>query len=336
MSLHTGYTVTRVVDRRKGVACKICEDHEMPVDAYGNRAKVAVFSKGAIARLNPGQFYEQYINACSRDISNDIRFIMGRGDLVPVETDEMRANCLASCPQHLLNSSDPLEVAIQHLMGYLAIASPRLHTEFVEQFQNPNAYSIKETIINEILKDGIYTLIPSDSKHINPDLFIALKEYRPPNKSPVTFKSENGDYVTTVGDCLIGEIYYIVLEKLDNKPMGISGPVKGHHGLPAKQTKSTKHGRPSKEQPNRTFGESEIRSCVSVTPYNQTAMLLDMATNANTQKRLFTEIVTCENPMKIDTIYKEGQELGGRPKAFVQHLTECAGIRFFSPDYEEE
>ncbi|RLD69344.1 MAG: cell division protein FtsZ, partial [Bacteroidetes bacterium] len=42
-------------------------------DAAGNTADIVVLVIGAVKRLNPGQFYEQYINACSREMGTWVR-----------------------------------------------------------------------------------------------------------------------------------------------------------------------------------------------------------------------------------------------------------------------
>jgi hypothetical protein len=151
-------------------------------------------------------------------------------------------------------------------------------------------------------------------------------EFRPPNKSQVTYRDVSGRLVTTVEPILVGEEDVIVLDKLDHKPMAVSGIRRQHHGFPAVENKSTKHSTPSKEQPPKIIGESEARTAAAVMGGDAVSELLDVTTNPETHRRTAAAIFEAENPMDIaDLVDRENPSTGGRSIQFIKHVLSCAG-----------
>jgi hypothetical protein len=278
----------------KGVICRVTKSEDMPVDAFGNRVDIIIYSKGSISRLNPGQFYEHFINACSRDVTLDIKAMIGTGDR---------------------------KGALKHLLEYLRIASPRSY-ELID-FDNQEEL---DDLLDRACKYGIYVFAPSDDKDLGIATFFKLMEFRPPNKSQVTYRDVSGRLVTTVEPILVGEEDVIVLDKLDHKPMAVSGIRRQHHGFPAVENKSTKHSTPSKEQPPKIIGESEARTAAAVMGGDAVSELLDVTTNPETHRRTAAAIFEAENPMDIaDLVDRENPSTGGRSIQFIKHVLSCAG-----------
>jgi len=278
----------------KGVICGVRETEDMPVDDFGNRADVLVYGKGAVARLNPGQFYEHYINAVARDVAGDIRTMMDAG-----QNDR----------------------AWEHFRTLVACTS----TVMEENIQDLSEAE-KLEVLDSIYDKGIYLVIRADDEKLCPELYRKLKAFRPPNKSPVTYTTRTGERVRTKDPVLIGTKFMIVLDKLDHKPMAVSGILRQHHGLPAVQNKTTKHSTPSKEQPPRVIGETELRSLVSVIGGDAAAETMDLATNPESHRMAVNSIILSDRPSDIECLVDRSVvPIGGRPIKFVRHIAACAG-----------
>ena len=279
----------------KGVVCQIMEDEDMPVDEFGNRADLVVYGKGAVARLNPGQFYEQFINACSRDITLDVKAMMDKGDM---------------------------EGAWNHFIRYLQIAAPK-QLELLDV----NDPETRDETLKGIYKDGIYLFIPADDPNFGINIYQKMMEFRPPNKSKVTYTDVMGVRRTTVKPVLIGAMQTVVLEKIDHKPMAVSGILRQHHGLPAVQNKSTKYTRPTKEQAPRVIGETESRTLSAIIGGDAVANLIDLAGNPTTHRESISALYTAENPAKVpNAVDRDKNPPNGRAIAFVKHVLKCAGV----------
>ena len=268
----------------------------MPIDDFGVRADILVYGRSAIARLNPGQLYEQYINAASRDISNDVRELMNKG-----KEDE----------------------AISHLLEYYKITSPPLAVKLVACSHQAGRKHLEDVYAN-----GIYLHIPADNDWISIDIYAQIQNFRPVNVSPVTYTNSLGQKVRTRADVLIGPKYMIVLEKSDSKSMASSGSRLQHHGLPAPTNRNTRNATPTKQQASRAFGESEVRIIGAVIGGYAVAHLVDLTTNPAVHRQVVENIMLSKNPAKIKSVVDRNVlKLGNsRPVAFNAHLLECLGV----------
>lgn len=278
----------------KGVVCKVRKDSDMPVDDFGNRADILVYEKGAIARLNPGQFYEQFINMCSRDITLDVREMMSKGKV---------------------------EEAWQHLLTYYKIAAPKM-VELIDH----DDLNERDAILQSVVNNGIYLYIPANDPNLGINIYEEMMAFRPPNVSCLTYTTVNGDKIRTASPIMIGEMDIIVLDKADHKPMSVSGILRQHHGLAAVENKGTKHSTPSKEQPAKVIGETEARTAAAVMGGEAVAELMDYVNNPESHREIVRKIFTAENPSSIDNIIDRDKiPRGTRALAFVKHVAECAG-----------
>jgi len=280
----------------KGVECVILPDDQMPTDDFGNVADVCVYGRSAIARLNPGQLYEQYINAASRDITLDVKAMMDKGDM---------------------------DGAAIHLLKYYEIASPPMADLFRKLKGNKrNAH------LETVYRDGIYLHIPADNDWTTIDLYRKMEEFRPVNISPVTYTNSAGNRVRTKSEVLIGGKYMIVLEKSESKSMACTGPRLQHHGLPASSSRATRYSTPTKEQAPRVYGESEGRALSGSIGSTATAHLIGLTTNPAVHREVVKNILMAENPSDIPMVVdREKFPLGNeRACAFVNHLLNSQGV----------
>ena len=281
----------------KGVECEIVPDEEMPTDDFGNVSDVVVYGRSAIARLNPGQLFEQYLGASMRDISLDIKQMVENG-----------------------NSNG----AWDFLLGYLKIASPP-QAEVCSQLNSRE----RKDYLEGVCQKGLYLHCPADADWITIDTYDDLQAYRPVNESPVTYTNSAGAKVRTNLPALIGGKYMIVLEKSDSKPMACAGSRVQHHGLPAVATKNTRNSTPTKEQPPRVWGESEVRALSATIGGAAVANILDYTTNPNTHKAITRSVFGAKDPSNIKSLVDRNEiPLGkARPQAHVRHQLLCYGIK---------
>lgn len=286
------------MDRRKGVICKVRPRAEMPVTEDGRQVDIIVYAKGAAARLNPGQFFEHYINATGYYIHKDMVEMIDGGKI---------------------------DKAWNHFMNFLEIVAPDMHR---------NALTLTPTersqTIEKIYDHGIYLTIPAGSPHMTIENMMRMRAYRAPLKTRLTYTNLVGRVETTRVPVLVGAMQYMVLDKLDHKPMAISGVLRQHHGLPAAQNKSTKYLRPTKENPPRVGGENEVRSFVSIMGGDAAAEYRNVSANPEAHRIAVRRIYMAENPAAVPSVYDRPEpgmpaQHPARSLQVVRHIDECAG-----------
>jgi hypothetical protein len=290
----------KISDRHgsKGVICKKLPDRYMPVDKDGNRADVISFAKASVSRLNPGQFYEHYINAASRDMSKWIR-----------------ENYSPTSHEFVWN----------RLLAYYAAAAPeqydimiKLYTTFQEQSDH----------INSIIKDGIYLFISPTSEHIDPSILGKIETVIKPTYDRVSYMDSTGQVWLTKDKVLIGIKDMIVLEKTDLKPMAISSPCLQHHGLISANNKETRNSHPSKQQSTRVFGETETRLYAATMGGRVMAELMDMANNPESHRMVCQNIMRTEQPINMQKAVDRNLVPLGKSRilSYLNHMLFCAGV----------
>lgn len=213
----------------KGVICKIIKTEDAPIDAIGNRADVIGFARSSVARLNDGQFYEQHISACVRDLSFWVKTNYGQLD----------------------NS-----VLWERVLSFYKIVAPEQYNAAVNMYATA-------TDINEHLKtivdDAIYLLIPANAEHINYDIIAKLDNIIKPCYGPITYVDANNETVVTEDKLFIGVQQMMILEKSDQRPTAISTAPLQSHGLLAGSSKVTRNSYASRVQTTKNYSETETR-----------------------------------------------------------------------------
>lgn len=228
----------------------------MPIDAAGNRADAAAFFRSGVARLNPSQFYDQYINAASRDLGSWIRI------------------------NYNLISND---VLWDRLMAYYAVAAPLTYKLVSENYLSNKD---KEEHLLSIVNDAIYLTIPADNEHVTPEIFDKIEAVISPTYGPVTYRDLSGEFITTKDNVFIGVQQMIILEKTELNPMAVSSGVLQHHGLLAGGSKSSRTGYASKVQTTKVFSETEVRLYAAYLGGYIAAMLLTMNNSPEVHKMI--------------------------------------------------
>lgn len=281
----------------KGVFCGILPREHMPVDDFGNRADVLIYFRSGMARLNTGQFYEQYINGWYECIAKDCAKLLSAGK-------EKEAKNL--------------------LLEAWKIISPPMY----EEHQKTGSEKELSMILKNIAFNGDrYLHIPADNTWVDLKMVDRTEQLRPVDISPVTFVNMHGQTVRTDAPVLIAAKYMIILEKSDSKPMACSGPRRNHYGSPAPLNKRTKWSTPTSEQPARVISEDDGREFTAVT--NIGPHIQDMANNQASYREGVRTIMRSHDPANIEKpIDRDKYPIGyARNIGFVKHSLEVTGVQ---------
>lgn len=272
----------------------------MPINHEGVRAEVIGDGDSTIKRMNVGRPYEQYVNATTHMVSNNVRRMMDAKDF---------------------------EAAWSYLKDYYTTASPLMGELVDETLTNEDAI---EAHLNSVYRDGAYLYLPPHSPTIGHQQIIDLKERFPIDIRPVTYISSNGDQVTTKDPILIATTYMILLEKTGDDWAAVSSIRRQHHGVPAKLTNVDKYSMPWREQPLRFIGEAEGRLLGGVMGGEFLSEAIEMSNSPELSKKIARNILTSQTPSRIDEVYDRltARRGSSRSLEFVNHIHQCSGVHF--------
>lgn len=272
----------------------------MPVDEAGRRADFVMDSDSTIKRMNLGRMYEQYINATSDTVTEQVRAIVADGKQ---------------------------KQAWDYLLGYYEIISPKMADALKDGVVKPEEH------LKEIVEDGIYLYLPTDNEISYMDAVRELRVKYPTTLGPVTYRGRSGRMVKTTRPVLIGSLYIMLLEKTGNDWSGVSSTKLQHFGIPAKLTNNDKHSAPGRQSPVRFLGETEVRLLSAFVGSDLVADLLDQSNNPSVHKEIVYNLLKAENVSNIDQIIDRRKHPLGKSRAlvFLRHMLQCAGIELKTP-----
>jgi hypothetical protein len=173
-------------DGAKGVIADVWEDEDMPVDEYGVRADIVISPESVFNRMNPAQFYEQFLNrACT------------------LMTDRVRNG-------HYGNEMDSFNKVIEFLTDIRPVWAETV-MELIQSDED------KLTFVDTVVMEGIYLVIPPFCKEITPAKINFLVDKWEIGITPVTYTSHYGGTpkkITTVDPVCIGSKYIYLLGKI--------------------------------------------------------------------------------------------------------------------------
>jgi len=299
----------------KGVIVDIWPDENMPVDKHGVRADLIMDGISVVKRLNVGQLYEQYINATSDMVSRNLKQMVSAG------------------------TKKAMMAGWDYLLRYYQIVSPLMYDVVVREIKTPDD---KQRHLDNVLNDCIYLYLPPNSPNMGLDLLNGkegglVNEY-PLDFGPVAYTGRSGVPCVTKDPIIIGSKYVMLLEAVPDNWSSVSTAKLQHHGIPAKLTMADKNAAPTREQPVRIAGESEVRLFNAAMGPEVTADILDGSNSPSTHKSIIRNILEAGNPSNIDEIVDRIKVPRGnsRPVRYVEHILQCAGIAFNSTEYDHE
>lgn len=285
----------------KGVVCDIVPDDDMPIDAAGNRAEMMMDGLSTVKRMNVSRLIEQYVNACSRELTTRIRGMVERG-----ESKEEINNLL---------------------LPYYQIINPKM----IDLVSTKGM--VTDSHLKEVIENGIYLWIPPDNEPEPMDVIRSLRKHYPPVFDQIEYRGMSGNKVKSALPILIGSMYIILLEKTGRNWAAVSSSKLSHFGIPAKLTSADRNAAPGRNQPIR-FGESEARLFTAFVGGQATADIFDRTNNPAVRKVVVERLLREDKPTNIDTIVDRGQYPtgNGRILSLIRHFGSCAGWKFTQID----
>lgn len=319
----------------KGVICHIAEPHEMPVDSQGNRADIIMSGESTVSRMNPGRKYEQFLNACGREVQvNHICKELG------IKPKQMSDTDLQTKLEVVERQQPQLFDRIWgRLMRLYEIVSP---AHMAVWFRDGEYRRPRTEHMTYIINHGVHFYFPTDNPVEMVDMVNQLQEEINPVFGPVDYIGYSGKKVRTVDNVRIAPVYMLLLEKIADDWTAVASGKVQHLGVLAPVSSSDKFSTPTRTQPIRAWGESEVRIAVSYIGAPFVAEKHDRDNNPATHKELLINLLNADRPTDVPCLVdRKKHPLGGsRPLMLVKHIMECGGIRFawkpFQPHWEKD
>ena len=301
----------------KGVICRVLPDECMPTDKNGVRADIITDSAATISRMNIGRAYEAYLGSVSRD-------------------NKQKLISFFHCKygNDFLNKLTKSDVTYfyNYVKGLYSLINPDM-VEFLDSLN-------KDELVNhlrEIVTDNMYFYYPANNELNITDVIDSIEnsEYKPLNEK-VVYVDELGRTVETDEKIRIGQLYFMVLEKIANTYSAVSSSKVNNFGFPIKGTNYDKFKYPHSLTPTKTLGETEVRilSSLSGNEHNgleTVAELIDLTLNPISHKLMIKNILerdaAFDPNFNIDrTVVPYGNT---KSLSILTHIFNAAGFDFF-------
>lgn len=288
----------------KGVICHIRPDHLMPMLPDGRHADICAASTSSVHRMNPGRNAEQELNISLYQMRQTIRDIY---------------------------EASGYQTAYDALLDYYEVVSPAYYKIIHEGINTPE--DIK-THLDDFIYNRTSIYLPYGSVRTGTEHSLALNEKYPVKPTKITLFDLDGTAHESKNEFMVGEMYFVRLEKIGENWASTSVPRRQVHGIISKLSFNTKHRLPYRDQAIR-FGETETRSMLAVCESAFVATQFAMANNQEMCNEAVKTILTAEKPSCIPELV-DYSRIGDYPSVAVErikHLMECYGLAY---DYVDE
>ena len=298
----------------KGVIVQIKPNHEMPyIEANGDRiyADVVMDPAAVTSRMNPGRIFEQYFNGMSRKTQYEMRKIL---HFKPFE----------QC------KDKEIEEAFNILLGLLKI----IGTEQYEEYRQLTDKQLIKEIVRECVEEEVYILYRVSSVKRPSEIIIESQNtIYAPTMNSVKLKID-GKEVDTNYQTIIAPIYTIILDKTGETFLSTASSKINHFGIPVGVNASNKYSYPWRNSSTRIVSETEKRLFTAYTGTKFSAELSDRASNIETHKIIYKNILDAPIPTNIDNVIdRTKHEIGETaPMEIVYNLINSAGLDIIEVD----
>jgi hypothetical protein len=318
----------------KGVFVKVLPKEDMPVDDQGNRAHLVVDPGATISRMNITRLYEQFYNACSRDLTKEFCAFFGvawpdvRGQKLDI-ADKVRIKRMFA------NTFAGVSDVWARFLRYIEIVSPRLHPYYSTVVSSTHEKMAEHMI--SILEDGIYVYIPPDNEAEPTHVLRKLKAEFMPFIGQLTYRGNSGKIRRTKESILIGSMYIMVLEKTGSDWSAVSSGKLQNFGVLSQISNQDKHSSPIRLQAIRAWGETETAIGVSYMGPYVMAEIKDRNNNILSHRFAVMNLLQAKTPTNVPVLVDRSKiPLGNdRSLVLVEHFAFCAGWEFTYNPYKE-
>ena len=240
----------------KGTVCVIMDDEDMPVDDFGIRADVVVAAISVFNRMNPSQWYLQFVTRTAEMVRRKMESIV---KVNPTENSYLEAYSL--------------------MLDFLNDCNPH----WAEKVNNDHPQiQDKIELVKESIADKIYINIPPFTKGIDQNWVIKMRDKYNVVKTPVEFNLTMPDgtkqHIRTKKPVMIGSEYIIKLYKQPHQRVSGIGYVNQYRS-PIRPSALAKAQYPFSLTPIR-LGEDEIRNIVMTSGAEVAAHILGVYANS--------------------------------------------------------
>lgn len=294
---------------------KIIPDDRMPVDEYGVRAEIIGDPISVFNRMNPGQWYEQYINRIAElGVTNPIREKYNRLHGKFSDADVQDAFNLATALMFDVNPN---------------------YAELVNNMHN--TLDKRRELVMDIIREGMFIQVSPFQNNIDEKFILTLEDKWKIKKTKVTWIHTRSDgtevKVTSRKPILIGEEYWHLLHKMPHMRCSSIGYV-NQYRTPIKPNSLAKSQFPYSQTPIR-LGEDEIRNIVMVAGPETAAKLLgEYANNFEAVSQLANHLLNDKHPGKLKSIEMNTDEIiqGNAIVNVTKHMFSTFGVELTSDD----
>ena len=307
----------------KGVIVRVTPTEDMPIDENGERVHIIMNDLSTTNRINPGRFYEQYLNASGAMITRRLRKWLGI-----TEEERMKMDPVDIYEELVARfSDDEINKQYEYVFGFYEIVSPpmarkceKLHAQVRRRAEH----------LAHLIDDGMYIMFPLSNPVHRPTMIRLLKKHYPAQKTKLTFRGYDGKMKTTKNNILVGSMYFLVLEKTAEDWNSVASAKLQVHGTPARLTKFDKDSAPGRQNVTKALGEAEVRSLAAYCGGIVVAELCDINNNPVAHKSQYRSVLTAEKPTDIEVSVDRNKipKGGHRARQFLEHNMLCAGRRF--------
>lgn len=312
-----GFKVTGI-QGDKGVLVNIVPDEDMPMNANGVRAEIVMDPNSTISRMNASRKYEQAINAAARDMVIDFGKQLGTNKYHQKLTLQEKMNI-----ENAWRANDPkIKALFERLVGFYDTTD---QGQAALRRSLNSEQQLKHFI--HVLENGVYLQITGEQELEPVDMLRGIKRNYMPMKSPVRYRSLNGEFVYTRNSFIIGEMYIMLLEKTGDDWTAVSSSKFQNFGVIAKLTNKDKYSQPTRNQAIRGGGEAEIRIILSYCGPFFAAEFLDRNSSIVSHRVACETVLSAPVPTNIPVIIdRKKVPLGkARPMQLVKHIGYCCG-----------
>lgn len=317
----------------KGVVVKVVPTEDMPIDEQGNRVHVIMDGGATVSRQNLGRLYEQFYNAASRDVVKSLCDVFNVPHPPIPHGQKLNLAEKMKVEEAFKKQNLGADAAWERLVKYIGTINP----DQAEFYREEAKQGRRAEHMISILEDGIYLYHPTDNDPELPDVVEKIKTDFMPHISRVTYRGNSGKMVTTKEKILIGEIYFILLEKTGDDWTSVSSGKLQNFGILSHINNQDKNASPWRQQAIRAWGETETAIGVSYMGERVMAEIMDRNNNIAAHRSSVYSILRSDKPTDIPVLVDRKKiPLGSaKPLELVKHLALCNGWEFTYKPYQE-
>lgn len=288
----------------KGINARIRPVADMPIDEHGNRVHVILSSLAVMRRTNFTRTFAIFINAARRDLQNQLIDIYKHEGLV---------------------------VAWDLLMEFLDAVSP-IWKDCVEKTHVTDQDRV--ALLEELYYNKLTIAIPHETRKMADEIQNDVLAKFPPTRSKLEITLPNGEKTLTKTEHLVGELYFIRLDKTGKEMSAIASGTSNHFGTITRQSQGDRCKRYFREHGIVWMGEAEAKHQAAYIGGHVLEEHHDRANNPIVKDHIVENIYSAKNPFDIKSIVdRERFPLGNNSGVkLVRSMLKSGGVKLTDED----